>query len=128
MSPTSNASASLEIWKSIPEHPGYEVSNMGRVRSFWVREWRIIPDIEPMILRGSVHKSHSIYYKRVSLRKRSKRFVHLLVLSAFRGPKPIGKEGSHVNCDSLDNALENLVYATPVENNQHSVALGRRIR
>lgn len=42
--------------------------------------------------------------------------VHLLVMAAFRGPKPAGMQACHNNGDRRDNRLENLRYDTPASN------------
>lgn len=44
------------------------------------------------------------------------KFAHVLVLEAFVGPRPVGKETRHLNGVPNDNNLDNLVWGTPVEN------------
>ena len=46
--------------------------------------------------------------------------IHALVLAAFLGPKPKGKETNHKDGIKLNNHLENLEYVTPAENNRHA--------
>lgn len=62
-------------------------------------------------------------YKRVGVSgqlfedKKSRTFlVHRLVLEAFVGKCPIGKECLHVNGDKHDNRIENLRWGTHIEN------------
>lgn len=58
-------------------------------------------------------------YVRVGLKSQDKierRSVHTLVLAAFVGPRPPGKDTRHWNNVRHDNRLENLLYGTKVEN------------
>ena len=43
---------------------------------------------------------------------------------AFKGECPIGKEVDHIDGNQQNNCLENLMYATPLENNKHKVIHG----
>lgn len=43
--------------------------------------------------------------------------VHRAVMLAFVGPRPDGMEICHIDGDKTNNALSNLKYATPTENN-----------
>lgn len=97
-----------EEWRPVPGWPGYEVSDLGRVLS---RRRRT-----PRLLRPSTTR-HG--YQRVSLSvvTREKGFlVHQLVLSAFAGPCPKGKETRHLDGDPSNNRLSNLAYGTAREN------------
>lgn len=104
-----------EIWKGISGYPGYFVSNLGRVRS----------------PKGKLLKQATrLGYKRANLLsdgKMKSHSVHLLVLKAFIGPPPKGKETHHINHDSLDNRLSNLAYVTHSENVQIAYDSGRKI-
>jgi hypothetical protein len=107
-----------ELWKDIPEYPGYQVSNLGRVKSlggfkraghghrFW-----------PILLLKT--KPDKLGYIRAYLARDGKsRFclVHYLVLTAFVGPKPLGMETCHKNDVRSDNRLENLYWGTRKDN------------
>ena len=93
----------MEIWKNIPGHPGYAVSDTGRVRS------------QRMVLKPFVVKSTG--YMQVNLSKRSRHFVHRLVAAAFCAPR--GDVVNHLNGDKADNRAENLEWTTQRENNIH---------
>lgn len=99
--------AAKEKWKVIRGYERYQVSNMGRVKSLINPEIRIL---KPSIQYG---------YYRVCLwgvSGRGQYLVHRLVLDAFVGPRPDGKETSHINENRLDNRVINLCYETPKEN------------
>lgn len=104
---------SSEDWSGVPSHPGYEVSSLGRVRSYVSRGPRRNPlRDEPVMLIPFKLKSG---YLQVSLRG-VKHCVHRLVLLAFVGPCPPDHEASHVNGDKGDNRLSNLRWETHIQN------------
>ncbi len=120
----------LEIWKPVVGYEGsYEVSNLGRVRSLD----RIVPvnsgkgpnRTYMKRLRGKVLalQKHPGGYRQVALCGRIY-LVHDLVLQAFVGPRPPGKEGCHNDSDKRNNALSNLRYDTHTANCADRIANG----
>jgi hypothetical protein len=118
-----------EIWRSIAGRPGYEVSDLGRVRSLD----RVVTKMQrgrPVQhrLRGRVLRQGRTRggYLTVSLAGRSVH-VHRLVLEAFVGPCPAGRQAAHRDGNKLNNSVGNLRWATPRENNadklRHGTAL-----
>ena len=119
-----NPTTSTEIFKPIPDYPGYDISNRGQVRSYWKQvgngrghsvKW-VMTDCPQRILRTSL----SAGYPHVALRKEGNRFIfriHILVLLAFIGPCPPGLQCCHNNGNPTKNLLENLRYDT-LSNNQ----------
>jgi hypothetical protein len=105
---------SPENWLPVVGFEGrYEVSDLGRVRSFWEqRAFRRRPRAEPLVLRTPLDNHGRAV---VEIAARSRR-VHILVLTAFRGARPAGLEASHLNGDRTDNRLVNLVWETPSAN------------
>ncbi len=108
----------MESWRDIAGYEGYyQVSDAGRVRSMLFRNRgglvceRVTVMSTPRGRKG---------YRVVNLHKcgRSIYRVHRLVLGAFRGPCPAGCEGSHLDGDSGNNILENLVWETPLANSR----------
>lgn len=100
-------------WTPIDGTP-YEVSDTGGVR----RNGRLL---RPYTLASG--------YLMVTLHfqgQKQRRFVHRLVLGAFRGPSPLWTD--HKNANKQDNRLENLEYVTPAENRQRAQALGLQPR
>jgi hypothetical protein len=49
-------------------------------------------------------------------RAQTRHYVHVLVLNAFKGVRPSGKEARHLNGKSIDNRAVNLDWGTPAEN------------
>lgn len=99
-----------EIWKPIPEFPGYEVSNRGQVRSYKTREG--IASFPLRILKPS---SDGNGYLGINLCKdgvRYRRRIASLVLLAFVGSRPDGLEVCHNDHNKANNHLGNLRYDT----------------
>lgn len=104
-----------EIWKPAVGFEGYEVSNLGRVRSYWYKRWGKLMDESQRIL-SSQNKSR---YASVHLRGEGKYFfrrVHNLVAEAFLGPCPVGMIVCHIDDDGHNNHLSNLRYDTQKNN------------
>lgn len=98
---------SAERWRVIPEFPNYAVSSHGRVRNVNTGT----------VLRPSFRNG----YPAVTLCNRGqqrKEPIHILVALAFIGPKPEGKEVAHWDDIKTNNRVENLRWATHLENCQ----------
>ena len=115
-----------EIWKDIPEFPGYQVSNAGRVRSLrrTVKRGNFTMNIPETILRfGS-----SMGYYFVNLRKDGKSIsvkVHKLVGLVFV-ENPLNRpEIDHINTNRKDNRPENLRWVTRHENCMNPITRGK---
>lgn len=52
------------------------------------------------------------------------RYVHILMLEAFRGPRPPGMQGLHADDDPLNNTFPNLRWDTPTANSLDCVRNG----
>ena len=95
-----------EEWKWILGYEGrYEVSNMGRVRSFTRKN--------PIIMRVAKgtfgHSSVELWNGRET---NERRLVHRMVLEAFTGICPHGMECCHNNGIPSDNRIANLRWDT----------------
>ena len=119
----------MEIWKAIVGFENmYEVSGLGRVRS--------VPRLDS---RGYKHKGKVLHlhpqkprgYRSVMLytcSKGYKRWVHRLVLEAFKGAAPAGQQGRHLNGRASDNKLSNLAWGTPAENAADKLLHGTHLK
>lgn len=99
-----------ELWAPVPDFPGYEVSNLGGIRSKRRgNTWRP--------LKGEIDKDG---YKRVTLNrdgKQSKFPLHRLIAICFvAGRTPERDIAAHRNGDNTNNAASNLKWATQAEN------------
>ena len=113
-----------EVWKDIPGYPDYQVSNKGRVRNkgYWLEHGcrggsRVKQYYPPKILTPEVAKKYG--HQRVRIRNDNgyrRVMVHALVMEAFIGQCPDGKEVCHNDGDPSNNCLENLRYDTRSEN------------
>lgn len=112
-----------EVWKDVPSFPGYQCSNLGRVRSFKGQGRSGIQSTPHMLRPGDRPNG----YRFVVLMKngtRNNRSLHNLVMLTFVGPKPRGLEIAHNNGDKRDNRLSNLRYCHKHENEYDKVQHG----
>lgn len=109
---------SREFWKWIPGYKGYyKVSNFGRVRSMT----RIIKrrtgnmKIRKRILKPGKKNGYFVVVLCKGQKDKPKQFyIHHLVLRAFKGECPPGKECRHRNGRKVDNHIDNLRWGTRV--------------
>lgn len=110
---------STEVWSPILEAPRYDVSTWGRVRRrnnddddyFDVPSW---PNA----------KGYHLVSIELPSGRPALRYVHRLVLTAFRGIDVRRQLANHDDGRKHHNALDNLVWSTPSGNVLH----GRRLR
>jgi hypothetical protein len=104
-----------EEWRPIPGFPGYEASDLGRVRS-----WRVIgsatrtaPAPRILILSPNSPRGYLSFSPRRADGARVTTTVHVAVMLAFVGPPPEGMEVCHGPDPSpANNRLGNLRYDT----------------
>lgn len=113
--------ASGERWLPVPGfESGYEVSDLGRVRSV-DREVEVpsrwggtkVNRLKGRLLKPSRKHSGHLF---VALGKANYHFVHRLVLTSFDRPPNEGEECRHLDGDPNNNRLDNLRWGTRSEN------------
>jgi hypothetical protein len=98
-------------WAWVPDYEGlYAVSDQGQVHSLPRATTRGLPCSQRRDPGGYFMVTLSKDGRHESVR------VHILVLTAFRGPCPDGKEGAHDDGDQANNSLGNLWWKTHREN------------
>lgn len=108
-----------EEWRDVIGHPGYQVSDLGRIRSNrpcrGSCDWRL--------LKPSYNVRTG--YASVTFNGTSKEYVHRHVLLAFVGPCPDGMESLHGDDDPANNRVGNLEWGTHRKNGQDMSKRGR---
>ena len=106
-----------EEWRDVVGYEGfYQISNLGRVKSFYSGDVRIIKPAK----RSDEYLSVGLYKDRYSVTH----YVHVLVAGAFL-PNPEGKpQINHIDGDKTNNRVENLKWVTGSENMNHAYKIG----
>jgi hypothetical protein len=91
-----------ETWRTVAANPRYVVSDAGRVRSPYGRVLKPQSD-------------HPYGYQHVQLGRGNQHYVHRLVAAAFIGDVA-GMDVEHVDGDTENNAVTNLLIVTHAEN------------
>lgn len=111
---------STEIWKDIEGYEGlYQVSNMGRIKSFAREEGGTLVSLT----------NNKDRYVRISLAKNGKRVsysVHRLVAIAFIENPDMKPFINHKDFNRSNNVVANLEWCTAGENSRHAVK-GNRV-
>jgi hypothetical protein len=117
-----------ERWLPVEGFPGYEVSDFGRVRSFWRSRGghggQVISATPQRILKGHLNRNG---YRIVTLHSEERLHcltVHRIVLEAFVGPRPPGGCCRHLDGIKTRNRLTNLAWGTYRENTLDKVTHG----
>lgn len=110
----------MEEWRDVPGFDGYQVSDFGRVRSVRRFGYKMlrpgnVPKWKSVKVGWRPHPLRAKGYLAVTINGR-RMLVHILVLLAFRGPRPPGYQGCHRDDDGHNNKLENLRWDTPESN------------
>lgn len=96
------------VWRPVPGASRYLVSDSGEVVSFVKRHPRKLSPI-----RAGSYRAVQLVHDDGRF---AKRYLHHLVLEAFRGEAPEGMEARHLDGDRFHNAAENLLWGTRKEN------------
>lgn len=117
-----------EIWKSILNASGYEVSNFGRVRSLIHKKGSIYKKEDyPLILKQSINRKG---YLTVTIRDNECSnltiLVHRVECIAFLENTNDLEQINHKDGNKLNNELSNLEWISNLENMRHSYRIGLR--
>lgn len=113
-----------EIWRDIPNYEGYQISNLGRVKSLEridarghrLKEKILKPRIQPCgyyqveLYKNSIGKNY---------------LIHRLTWLAFNGQIPENMQVNHINEIKADNRLENLNLMACKENTNYGTGIER---
>jgi hypothetical protein len=103
----------------IPDYPNYSIDMDGRI--FGIKRRKLLTPWATLTghLRVDIRNKNT---------QQKKPYIHDLVMTSFRGPKPVGAVVWHLNDDHSDNQLENLAYRSQSENTADSIKNGRNPR
>lgn len=117
-----------EIWRQIKDYRGYEISNLGRIRSYCLvggkaGKYGSLGGFDLQKRPRLLNLVEARGYYKISLSKHgfvSQKLVHRLVADAFI-PNPNNKlQINHKDGNGLNNVLNNLEWTTSKENTLHS--------
>lgn len=108
-----------EVWKEIEWNDFYEVSNLGRIRSWKIPGPSKRRSDTPKILKPNIIGNG--YLKIKFTQKGRKLFIHRLVAHHFISNPKNKPNVNHKNGIKTDNRLENLEWCTQKENIDHSM-------
>lgn len=113
-----------EAWRSIHGFPGYQVSDLGRVRSFKSGELLGSLILKPSRGGGAKRAIVTLYRDAVP----HYRLVARLVCRAFHGEPMDGQQAAHGDGDVFNDRADNLRWATASENSADRDRHGRTSR
>lgn len=125
---TRDRNLSGERWKEVDfhtsiSHPKYEVSNLGRVRSYAVDEEK------GRIITGSTIKGYKAITVKFAEKKTQAYYVHRLVAEAFLDKSHEEQYYViHLDYDKSNNNMHNLRWASEKEVNEHNANNPRVIK
>jgi thymidylate synthase (FAD) len=121
-----------EEWRVVPGFDWYEVSSLGRLRSWAPRKHRgkLVVPTKPRLKKLSGGISENYLYTSLSNSdgKCVRRNIHSLVLESFVSKKPEKGVARHLNGKSRDNRLINLSWGSEQENAEDRSAHGVSIK
>jgi hypothetical protein len=116
-----------EIWRPIPNHEGFEVSNLGRVKrvSFMVLDTlgRLHNKQEKILALNKCRKGYVKCDLCFDKQKKSKKLHRLIAAAFIPNPRNL-PQVNHINGIKDDNRIENLEWCDNSMNQKHAYKLG----
>lgn len=119
------------MWKTIKDADGYEVNDLGIVRSKerQISQWNGFQNITRTYKSVELKFKYIRGYKNVSIvyndKKKKTKQVHRLILETFNPIENMKEmQVNHIDGNKANNALINLEWMTPKENVNHAIQNG----
>jgi hypothetical protein len=110
-----------EEWRAIPQFPEYVASSLGRVK----RITSLHRNYVGMIMKPTVNRRGYHFISLFSGKRYYRMTIGRMILMAFVGPPPTPKsQAAHWDGDKANNRIENLRWATALENAADKKRLG----
>ena len=105
-----------EVWKDVVGYEGlYQVSNTGKIKSLKLNR----EVFKNRIVKGRGNKDGYVKCLLSNKGKCEQKYLHKIIAETFI-PNPENKpQVDHINCNSLDNRVENLRWCNQKENNNN---------
>lgn len=120
-----------EVWKPVPGYEGhYKISNYGRVKSvprYCKRGGGGLRKVPAKVLQGDMSTGRLTVPLSKNGVVRAFKVQHLVLL-AFVGPRPDGKECCHKDGHRTNNRADNLYWGTPQQNEADKLRHGTHAR
>ena len=118
-----------EIWRDIVDYEGlYQVSNLGNVKSV-DRQIKTIEGflkkIEGKFIKFTCNNYGYLYVDLYKYNKKHRFYIHRLVAETFLENPKNKPFVNHIDCNPLNNKVDNLEWCTQKENIQYANKLGR---
>lgn len=119
-----------EEWRTVLGAPHYEISSLGKVRSWLMRGWQGKGKLRltPLLLKQSLKKQGKGYLTVILVTPTGRKDfrVNRLVADAFISNPDNKPEVNHKDGNKTNNVYTNLEWTTRLENDQHAIATGLR--
>lgn len=99
-----------EVWRLCLEFPKYEISNLGRVRSYYKGRWGTRKKNDARVLQTGKCRDQYEHVTLVRNKRKHTRLIQVLVTRAFLGDCPDGSRIVHCDGNRSNNSLKNLAY------------------
>ncbi len=118
-----------EFWKTVNGYTGYDISNFGRIRSYWNHGSGGLLSVPRILFPNVMDKyGHLRVNLRISNGVYKSKILHRVVIENFSPQDDPILVCRHVNGDASDNSISNLRWGTKAENQRDMVFHGKSAR